>query len=423
MTDDAEQRLLRLLRAVWEPMVDRITALAVEQISAYRGADRADLRAWVDRTARLLAVPLGGKPLPAEGLRSARVLGAQQARDGFELAAVMAAVAVARDVCVDEFSRLMAELDRAGTVEGGVTQLVDVPLTVAHAAVVAELAAGFEEGKATPGGVSAQVRLVERVLFPFPDDDVTAAEHAASLGYPADTTRWGVAVVAGRGSGVLSEVRDAVAVVAEVDGVVEGPASQQPTPHVVLLLAAPSDKAWSSLVKAVCATLAATSATAVVSERPGPIENCLRQYERLVRNVGYVRVFPGVGAPVDPALLQWCRTLDESPDVERSELFRDVLGALLDDPERDDLFPLLEALVLTGTQRGASKLLSYNESTVYRYLRHIETVTGRAWSNHLDRGAITTVVLCRWLAAQDVGEYAAHRFGPLPDFRRLRGRP
>lgn len=423
MTDEAQAELLRLLRAAWEPMVDRITAQVLEQITAFRGLDRAELRSSFDRIARLLATPLGGKPIPDEGLRSARLVGAHRARDGFDLAAVIAAVAVARDVCVDQFSRLMRDLPLAGAVEGGVAQLVDVPLTAAHAAVVQELAAGFQEGKATlVADASPHVRFVERVLFPFLDDDVLAAEDATALGYAAGTTRWGVAVVAGTGAGALSEVRDALAAVAEVDDVLEGPASQQPAPHVAVLLAAPSDSAWPGLVEAISTKLVSTGAALVVGDRPGSLAECRRQYERLARNVGYVRVFPSVGHPVDRALLQWCRTLGESPDVERSELFRETLGVLLDDPRRDDLFPLLDALVLTGEQRLASDLLGYDESTVRRYLRHIERGTGRAWSNHFDRFAITTAVLCRWLAAQDVDEYAAHRFGPPPNFRRLRGR-
>lgn len=222
--------------------------------------------------------------------------------------------------------------------------------------------------------------------------------------------------------GPLGDVRTVVLRVGEIDGVLEGPPSQRPALHYPLLVRVESPRAWPAQVEKIGAALAGSAVAWIASEQPGRLEDCPAQYGRASRNIEFARLFPCAGRRVDPGVLQLCRTLESAPELERAELFRDALGGLLHDPKRDEVFPVLDAVRVTGSQAAAAALLGYDESTVYRYLQHVKKVTGRSWQDPLDHFVISAALVCRWLAAQAPEDYAAHHYGPLLNFRALQGR-
>lgn len=361
-----------------------------------------------------------GRPLRSEEMVTVHVIGAQRARQGVPVDAVIDGMRVALRIVWE------AVLEAASEYEAAVALDVVSRLSFGHMEFMHTVLDAVETGYATEreqrlsGQVRAQATFVDRLLEGHWDDEMRIRSRGSALGYDLGKL-CGLLMAMPTGGRDTEAVRGGAArLAARVPGAFEGPLRTLPCLHVIVVLPVVSPTAWTEALETV-AEVARHERLLVVPVEPTPLVSSLahlyRRAQRYLRLAHSAGSGPGIVTVRD---LRLYAVLARIPLNDRVDFVRDLLGPVLDLPEHKAT-ELLDTLDAVYRRRGriaeaAGDLHLHQNSVRYR-LNRIEQLTGLSLDIPAERLHLELAMRLRWVAKAELAW-----FDDTPS-ERLRARP
>ncbi|MBW3669000.1 MAG: helix-turn-helix domain-containing protein [Actinobacteria bacterium] len=360
------------------------------------------------------------RSLRSEELVTVHVIGAQRARQGVPVDAVIDGMRVALRTVWEAVLRAASDFEPAVALD-----LVS-QLSLAHMEFMHTVLDALETGYATEreqrlsGQVRAQATFVDRLLEGHWDDETRIRSRGSALGYDLGKL-CGLLMAMPTGGRDTEAVRSGAAkLAARVPGAFEGPLRTLPCLHVIVVLPVASPTAWTDALETV-AEVARHERLLVVPVDPTPLVSSLahlyRRAQRYLRLAHSAGSGPGIVTVRD---LRLYAVLARIPLNDRVDFVRDLLGPVLDLPEHKAT-ELLDTLDAVYRRRGriveaAADLHLHHNSVRYR-LNRIEHLTGLSLDVPAERLHLELAMRLRWVAKAELAW-----FDDTPS-ERLRARP
>lgn len=368
--------------------------------------ERDDLRNSLQPIAELcVRVMEERRPLRSEELVTVHVIGAQRARQGIPVDAVIDGMRVALRIVWEAVLEAAGELDPAVALElVGRLSLDHMQFT--HT-VLDALEAGYatEREQHLTGQVRAQATFVDRLLEGHWDDETRIRSRGSAVGYDLGKL-CGLLLVMPSGGRDTEAVRNGAArLAARVPGAFEGSLRSLPCLHVIVVVPVPTPTAWVDAMQALAET-ARNERLVVVPVEPTPLVSSLahlyRRAQRYLRLAHSAGSGPGIVTVRD---LRLYAVLARIPLNDRIDFVRDLLGPVLDLPEHKAT-ELLDTLDAVYRRRGriaeaAADLHLHQNSVRYR-LNRIEQLTGLSLDVPAERLHLELAMRLRWVAKAEL---------------------
>ena len=423
---DHDSLVLRLAAGVRADVPDLVERMSVSVEEAWpeelrHVVEKDDLRNSLRRIADLFVrVVEERRSLRSEELVTVHVIGAQRARQGLPVDAVIDGMRVALRMV------WQALLDAAGEHEPAVALDLVGHLSIVHMEFTHTVLDALETGYATEreqrltGQVRAQATFVDRLLEGHWDDETRIRSRGSALGYDLGK-QCGLLMVMPTGGRDTEAVRNGAArIAARVPGAFEGPLRSLPCLHVIVVVPAAATSAWLEALETVM-EVTRTERLVVVPVEPTPLVSSLahlyRRAQRYLRLAHSAGSEPGIVTVRD---LRLYAVLARIPLNDRVDFVRDLLGPVLDLPEHK-ANELLDTLDVVYRRRGriaeaAADLHLHQNSVRYR-LNRIEQLTGLSLDVPAERLHLELAMRLRWVAKAELAW-----FDDTP-VERMRARP
>lgn len=363
---------------------------------------RNSLRRVVDLFVRVVEERRSLRP---EELVAVHVIGAQRARQGLPVDAVIDGMRVAlRTVW-------QAVLDAAGRHDPAVALDLVGRLSIVHMEFTHTALDALETGYATEreqrltGQVRAQATFVDRLLEGHWDDEARIRSRGSALGYDLGKL-CGLLMVMPSGGRDTDAVRNGAArIAARVPGAFEGPLRSLPCLHVIVVVPIATMTAWTDALETV-AEVARNERLVVVPVEPTPLVSSLahlyRRAQRYLRLAHSAGSGPGIVTVRD---LRLYAVLARIPLNDRVDFVRDLLGPVLDLPEHkaNELLDTLDAVYRRrGRIAEAAVDLHLHQNSVRYRLNRIEQLTGLSLDVPAERLHLELAMRLRWVAKAEL---------------------
>lgn len=396
------------VRAGMPDLVERLSESVEDAVpeELRHAVERDDLHNSLGRIADLFVrVVEERRPLRSEELVTVHVIGAQRARQGVPVDAVIDSMRLALRIVWE------AVLEAAGEHEPAVALDLVSHLSLGHMEFMHTVLDALETGYATEreqrlsGQVRAQATFVDRLLEGHWDDETRIRSRGSALGYDLGKL-CGLLLAMPTGGRDAEAVRNGAArLAARVPGAFEGPLRTLPCLHVIVVVPVASVTAWTEALQTVGDVARAERMIIVPVEPTDQVTSLAHLYRRGQR---YLRLAHSAGSGpgiVTVRDLRLYAVLARIPLNDRVDFVRDLLGPVLDLPEHkaNELLDTLDAVYRRrGRIAEAAADLHLHQNSVRYRLNRIEHLTGLSLDVPAERLHLELAMRLRWVAKAEL---------------------